>query len=81
MLTIPQSHTTMHPMTDERSIWAEREPEANLRRCHGIGRQEPQDAARRHYVAHAAVRTDGLAAEAVPGENGAARARIRTEEW
>jgi len=77
MLTIPQSHTTMHPMTDERSIWATVEDPAPAQPHVGIGRRPPVDAARRHYVEHATRRVGGVASVAVPGENGAAQGQFR----
>lgn len=67
----------MHPGMNERSIWAEREQPAEPPRQ----RRTPEDAARRHYVAHAAQRVGGMAAEGVPGENGRVQARVRTERW
>lgn len=65
-----------YPATGQRSIWADRCPDTP---CDSLFRKPPRDAARRHYVTHAAVRMDGLAAEALPGENGGARSQLRVD--
>lgn len=65
-----------YPATHQRSIWADRCPDLP---SDSSFREFPRDAARRHYVAHAASRMDGLAAESSVNESLGVRARLRVD--